>query len=56
MPDSTRVCATSNASTNATDETRNCCSSTSSVIAIQPANASAACPDGKPPRSGVPLR
>ena len=25
-----------------------------SVAAIQPANASAACPDGRPPRSGVP--
>ena len=25
-----------------------------SVIAIQPANATAACPEGSPPRSGVP--
>ena len=25
-----------------------------SVTAIQPANATAACPDGRPPRSGVP--
>ena len=29
-------------------------SSSTSVTAIQPANATAACPDGKPPRSGVP--
>ena len=56
MPDSTRVWATNKAMMNVTDETRKRCgeSSRASVTAIQPANATAACPDGRPPRSGVP--
>ena len=41
---------------NVTDEMRKRCdeSSRMSVTAIHPANATAACPDGSPPRSGVP--
>ena len=40
-----------------TDEIRKRWSTSSriSVTAIQPANATAACPDGRPPRNGVPL-
>ena len=55
-PVSTRVCATSNAMMKVTDEMRNLRgeSSRTRVTAIHPANATAACPDGSPPRSGVP--
>src|SRR5262245_47899727 len=55
-PASTRVCATSSAMMNVSVEMRNRCSWSlrTYVAAIQPANAIAACPDGSPPRSGVP--
>ena len=57
-PVSTLVWATSSAMMNARLETRKRWdeSSTTSVTAIQPAKATAACPEGSPPRSGVPTR
>ena len=49
--------ATSSAIRKVSDEIRNQWreSPTTFVIAIQPPNAMAACPEGRPPRSGVPL-
>src|SRR5215211_9119162 len=56
MPASILVCATSRAMMNVSDETRNQCveSPRMYVAAIQPAKATAAWPDGSPPRSGRP--
>src|SRR5581483_6834871 len=54
-PDSTRVCATSNAITNAIDETTKRRSLPAAYVTpTQAANAIAAWPEGRPPRSGVP--
>src|SRR6266545_1082434 len=55
MPVSIRVWATSAATANMIVETRNRCSVGPRiwVTAIHAANATAACPDGSPPRSGV---
>src|SRR4029079_5627798 len=54
-PDSTRVWATSRAMISVSPETtKRWWSPTRYVTATQPAHASAACPDGSPPRRGVP--